>query len=40
MADAAAALASAAVDYLADAELRAEVAAEFAARGGRYRWPD
>jgi len=40
MADAAAALASAAVDYLADAGLRAEVAAEFAARGGRYRWAD
>ena len=36
--DAAVALASAAVDYVADAELRAAVAAEFAAAGGRYRW--
>ncbi|MFT3887568.1 MAG: amidohydrolase [Arachnia sp.] len=38
LADAAVALAAAAVDYLADADLRAEVAAEFEARGGRYRW--
>ncbi|MCT9819150.1 amidohydrolase [Microbacterium sp. W1N] len=36
--DAAAALASTAVDYLADPALRAAVAAEFAAAGGRYRW--
>lgn len=38
MGDAAAALGAVAVDYLADAELRAAVDAEFAARGGRYRW--
>ncbi|MFT4231987.1 MAG: amidohydrolase [Leucobacter sp.] len=38
MADAAAALGATAVDYLADAELRAVAAAEFEARGGRYRW--
>jgi amidohydrolase len=38
MADAAVALASSAADYLADAELRDAVSAEFAARGGRYRW--
>ncbi len=36
--DAAVGLASAAVDYVSDAELRAAVAAEFAASGGRYRW--
>ncbi|MBL3686430.1 M20 family peptidase [Leucobacter zeae] len=40
MADAAAALATTAVDYLADPALRAAVGAEFAARGGRYRWSD
>ncbi|MEV8337783.1 amidohydrolase [Leucobacter sp. NPDC077196] len=38
MADAAAALGSVAIDYLADAGLRAAVDEEFAARGGRYRW--
>ncbi|GAB2550558.1 amidohydrolase [Leucobacter ruminantium] len=38
MADAAFGLACAAADYLADAELRAAVAEEFVARGGRYRW--
>jgi amidohydrolase len=37
---AAAGLATAAVDYVADPELRAAVAAEFAASGGRYRWED
>lgn len=36
--DAAVALASAAVDYTSDPALRAAVAAEFAATGGRYRW--
>lgn len=38
LADAAAALGATALDYLADAELRAAVSAEFEARGGRYRW--
>lgn len=38
LADAAVALGSAAIDYLADAELRAAVQHEFEARGGRYRW--
>jgi amidohydrolase len=38
MADAATALAATAADFVADAELRAAVAAEFAALGGRYRW--
>lgn len=38
--DAAVALAATAVDYTADADLRAAVAAEFAASGGRYRWAD
>ena len=37
---AAAGLATAAVDYVSDPELRAAVAAEFAASGGRYRWED
>lgn len=36
--DAAVALASAAVDYTSAPALRAAVAAEFAATGGRYRW--
>lgn len=36
--DAATALAAAAVDFVTDADLRAAVAAEFAATGGRYRW--
>ncbi|GAA3650290.1 amidohydrolase [Microbacterium marinilacus] len=40
LADAAAGLAAAAVDYLADPELREAVAAEFAAEGGRFRWGD
>jgi amidohydrolase len=40
LSDAAVALAVTAVDFLADAELRAEVAAEFAAQGGRFRWTD
>lgn len=40
MADAAVALAATAVDYLADPGLRDAVAAEFAARGGRFRWSD
>lgn len=38
LADGAAALASAAIDYLADGALRAAVDEEFAALGGRYRW--
>ncbi|WP_433677172.1 amidohydrolase [Microbacterium gorillae] len=40
LSDAAVALAVTAVDFLADPELRAEVAAEFAANGGRFRWTD
>ncbi|GAA4775890.1 amidohydrolase [Microbacterium gilvum] len=38
MADAAAALGAAAIDYLADARLRDAVSEEFAALGGRFRW--
>ncbi|GAA2186161.1 M20 family metallopeptidase [Leucobacter alluvii] len=38
MTDAAAGLGAVAIDYLADGALRAAVDAEFAARGGRYRW--
>ncbi|WP_255218108.1 amidohydrolase [Microbacterium resistens] len=40
LADAAVGLAATAADYLADAELRDAVAAEFAAAGGRFRWED
>nr|WP_218844957.1 amidohydrolase [Microbacterium pseudoresistens] len=40
LADAAVALASTAADYLSDPALRAAVAEEFAAQGGRFRWED
>ncbi|WP_402841913.1 amidohydrolase [Microbacterium sp. GXS0129] len=40
LSDAAVALAVTAADFLADPELRAEVNAEFAAHGGRFRWTD
>lgn len=38
LADAAAAVAATAADYLADPQLRAAVQAEFETRGGRFRW--
>jgi amidohydrolase len=40
LADAAAGLAVAAIDYLADPALREAVAQEFQAQGGRYRWEE